>query len=110
MSKDGKMASKEVQPIGEADMEKYIGNSDVSIVDLRESDLYRDGHIQGAINISFAEFQSRMKELDPKKSVILVCHVGPMGEASGQLLLQNGFHMVSNLSGGMANWNGKLVR
>jgi rhodanese-related sulfurtransferase len=106
-SMDG-MKDQEVHKIGQSDILKEIKNPDVVIVDLRESNLYKKGHIPNSINIPFEEFQDGAKELDPSKSIILVCHTGPMGDASGQILLQKGFQHVSNLSGGMAQWSGPI--
>lgn len=80
------------------------------IVDLREPELYRAGHIQGAINIPFEQFRDRMAELSPDAGIALVCHTGPMGDISGRLLAERGYTKVSNLKGGMAAWSGKLAR
>jgi len=80
------------------------------IVDLREPDLYKAGHITGAKNIPFEEFDRRFDELDPQAKIALVCHSGPMGEISGTLLAERGYSKVSNVRGGMAAWRGKLER
>ena len=80
------------------------------IVDLREPELYRAGHITGARNIPFEEFDKRMHQLNPETKIVLVCHTGPMGDASGSLLAERGYTSVWNLSGGMAGWSGKLVK
>ncbi|MBI4320841.1 MAG: rhodanese-like domain-containing protein [Chloroflexi bacterium] len=80
------------------------------IVDLREPELYRAGHITGAQNVPFEEFDKRMNELNPETKIVLVCHTGPMGDASGSLLAERGYGQVRNLAGGMAAWRGKLVR
>jgi rhodanese-related sulfurtransferase len=81
----------------------------VTIVDLREPELYAEGHIPGAINIPFEEFQSRYQELDKRKRTVFVCHTGPMGDASSQFLLEKGFSDLANLTGGMAKWDGPVT-
>ncbi len=80
------------------------------IVDLREPELYRAGHIPGARNIPFEQFNDRMKELNPESNIVLVCHTGPMGDVSGALLAGQGYASVRNLSGGMAAWSGSLAK
>jgi rhodanese-related sulfurtransferase len=102
------MEKHEVHNINQSDLIKEIKNPEVIIVDIREPSLYEKSHIPNSVNIPFEEFQKRFKELDPKKNIILVCHVGSMGEASGQLLLEQGFQHVSNLSVGMAQWTGPI--
>jgi rhodanese-related sulfurtransferase len=110
MSKNGDMKETNVpQSIDGNELEKYLNNPDVTIVDVRESTGYSNGHIPNAINIPFQDFQQRYKELDSSKFIILVCHSGGMGQASGQFLLQKGFKHVANLSGGMAKWTGKVI-
>jgi rhodanese-related sulfurtransferase len=111
MSGDMKgMKSGEVHNIDQSYLVKAINKSNVTIVDIREPYLFEKSHIPNAINIPFADFESRFKELDSNKEIILVCHEGSMGEASGQLLLQNSFKHVSNLTGGMDQWSGPLEK
>jgi rhodanese-related sulfurtransferase len=97
-----------LQSMDQAELLKYLDKSDVTIVDVREPASYKKGHIPSAINIPFTDFQKRYNELDSSKLIILVCHTGGMGEASGQLLLQQGFKHVANLSGGIAKWSGPV--
>lgn len=91
-------------------LENELGKSEMVIVDLREPELYRNGHIPGAINIPFYTFQARYRELDSKKRIVFVCHTGPMGEASAQFLVEKGYARVANLEGGMARWRGPVTR
>jgi rhodanese-related sulfurtransferase len=108
MSDNGDMSK--VHNINQSDLLKSMNKTDVTIVDIREPYLYSKSHIPNSINIPFADFESRFKEIDSNKEIILVCHEGSMGEASGQLLLQNGYKHVSNLTGGMAQWSGPLEK
>lgn len=80
------------------------------VVDLREPELYRAGHVPGAQNIPFDLFQQRMNELRPDARIVLVCHTGQMGDISGTLLAQQGYAKVSNLKGGMAAWDGRIEK
>jgi rhodanese-related sulfurtransferase len=105
---ESEMENQKVHKINQENVLKEIKNTDVTIVDLREPSLYQKGHIPNSINIPFEDFQNRYKELDPNKNIILICHVGSMGEASGQFLLEKEFQHVSNLSGGIAQWTGPI--
>ena len=82
----------------------------LTIVDLREPELYRAGRIPGAQNIPFDQFEQRMNELRPDARIVLVCHNGPMGDVSGSLLAERGYAKVSNLNGGMAAWDGRIEK
>ncbi len=76
------------------------------IVDLREPILFEKGHIKGAVLVPFADFEKKYSQLDKDKRIILVCHMGPMGEAAGQFLSENGYKQVYNVKGGMRAWEG----
>ncbi len=80
------------------------------IVDLREPELFSAGHVPGARNIPFEQFNDRMSELNPGDQIVLVCHMGGMGDVSGSTLAQLGYTRVSNLAGGMGRWGGRLVK
>jgi rhodanese-related sulfurtransferase len=81
-----------------------------TIIDLREPELYGEGHISGAINIPFEQFKQRMGEINPEQPVVFVCHTGPMGDVTSTMLVEQGFENVSNLSGGMAKWSGAVTK
>lgn len=85
---------------------EMIDNPNVLIVDVREDYLYEKSHIPNAVNIPFTEIEQRYQEIDKNKEIVFVCHSGPMGEASSQLLTNKGYKNVANLIGGMAGWTG----
>jgi rhodanese-related sulfurtransferase len=102
-------SSSSVRAISQPELIKFLNKPNVTIVDLREPTGFNKSHIPNAINIPFEDFQKRYHELDSSKLIVLVCHVGSMGDASGQLLIQKGFKHVVNLSGGMAKWSGPIT-
>jgi rhodanese-related sulfurtransferase len=83
-----------------------LNKENVTIVDVRELDLYKQAHIPGAINIPFNDFEERYTELSKTKKIIFVCHGGPMGEETSEFLIEKGYKDVANLAGGMASWRG----
>jgi rhodanese-related sulfurtransferase len=83
----------------------------LTIVDVREPELFAAGHIPGAINIPYDDAKPRVvKELSPQDRIVFVCHGGPMGDELGTLLAGRGYDSVYNLKGGMKKWNGPVVR
>lgn len=83
----------------------------IVIVDVREAELFSEGHIKGAINIPDDVAKSRvLKELSPNDRIVFVCHGGPMGDELGKLLVKNGYPDVYNLAGGMKKWKGGVVK
>ncbi len=83
----------------------------VTIVDVREPELFASGHIPGAINIPYDGADERVvNELSKDEAIVFVCHGGPMGDELAELLARNGFSEVYNLRGGMRWWRGKLEK
>lgn len=94
----GKMPVVYWEDVYEADRNK------VTILDMRSPEEYASGYIPGAINIPVDEIRSRMNEVPRNKPVYTYCHSGMRGYLSQQILLQNGFKEVYNLSGGYTTY------
>jgi rhodanese-related sulfurtransferase len=84
----------------------------VTIVDVREPELFRAGHIPGAINIPYEVSHARiLKELNPKERIVFVCHGGPMGDELSRILIKNSYKEVFNLKGGMQRgWKSERIK
>ncbi len=77
------------------------------IVDVREPDEWRAGHIPGARHIPLGRLAAAVQELDPDREVIVVCRSGSRSAVAARALLRAGFPRVSNLAGGMIAWTGR---
>ena len=79
------------------------------IVDVREPDEYTGelGHIQGSILIPLKDLTARADELNAHKErhVIVVCRAGVRSTTAAAILTGLGYEHVSNLKGGMLDWN-----
>lgn len=82
----------------------------VTIVDVREPELFAEGHIPGAINRPWPGVkETAAAELPKDHAIVLVCHGGPMGDELADILVAAGFTDVRNLEGGMRKWSGPVV-
>lgn len=88
-------------------MAKQLMGSDPSlqVVDVRGPDDYQAGHIEGAINIPFAELEQRMNELDVGRNVVVYCGSGTSSILGAGILQEAGF-MVYHMDGGIMEWVG----
>ena len=83
----------------------------IKIVDLREPELFDEGHVPGAINIPYDDAPGRaLKELKRDETIVFVCHGGPMGDELAELLVNNNYKKVYNLTGGMKKWSGPKAK
>jgi NADPH-dependent 2,4-dienoyl-CoA reductase/sulfur reductase-like enzyme/rhodanese-related sulfurtransferase len=69
------------------------------LLDVRQPDEFRDGHIPSASNIPLPELRQRLGELPREKQIHLYCGVGKRAYYACRVLTQNGFR-VKNLPGG----------
>ena len=82
--------------------------NNVQLVDVRTSEEFNAGHIEGAINIDFKNeelFYQLFKGLDKKNPVYVYCRSGNRSKKSADKLLELGFSKVYDLKGGYIEWN-----
>lgn len=77
------------------------------IVDVRQSDEWRSGHIPDAKHIPLDQLKSRLGELEQYKDrpIIMQCQGGVRSAKAAQMLKQVGFSQVYDLKGGINAWN-----
>jgi NADPH-dependent 2,4-dienoyl-CoA reductase/sulfur reductase-like enzyme/rhodanese-related sulfurtransferase len=86
-------------------LQKKIKDSeDVTIIDARASSQYESAHVDGAVNIPQDKLREECKNMDKSKSVVTYCNKGVTGNAAQNILINNGFNEVYNLSGGHKNF------
>ncbi len=73
------------------------------ILDVRQPEEFRGGHIAGAKQIPLGELGGRLKELPAGREIICVCHTGSRSVPAARKLLEAGYQ-VFNLQGGMLAW------
>jgi len=73
--------------------EEYI------LLDVRSEEEYKNGHIEGALNIPVDSLRERLGELDYDKPIIEYCQVGLRGYVADRILSQHGYQ-VKNITGG----------
>src|SRR5690554_4425848 len=70
------------------------------LLDVRTPDECELGTINNAINIPLDELRNRLDELPTNRPIYAFCAIGLRGYLATNILLQNGFTGVYNLSGG----------
>lgn len=82
-----------------------LSSDDSYIIDTRPLPQYEMGHIKGAVSIPTEAMRSRLSEIPKDKRIILYCAIGYNGYLASQILKQNGFEDVYNLSGGYRTYS-----
>jgi NADPH-dependent 2,4-dienoyl-CoA reductase/sulfur reductase-like enzyme/rhodanese-related sulfurtransferase len=77
----------------------------IQIVDARVSTQYEKDHVEEAVNMPHSKLREQLKKLNPNVTTITYCNKGVTGNAAQNILLNNGFKEVYNLSGGHKNYS-----
>jgi rhodanese-related sulfurtransferase/rubrerythrin len=81
----------------------------VTILDVRQPQEYKKGHIPGAKLVPLTQLDDRLDEIDPHKPTVVYCAVGGRSRVAAQMLSGKGFDEVFNLSGGIKAWNSETA-
>lgn len=73
------------------------------LIDVRESHEYRAGHAPGAKLIPLGSLESKFHEIPKEREILVVCQSGMRSAQAASILARAGYK-VSNVSGGMSNW------
>ena len=77
--------------------------SSILILDVRQPDEFRSGHIAGAKLIPLGELPSRMTELPKGQDILCVCRSGARSSTAVGQLVRAGYK-AQNMRGGMMGW------
>jgi glyoxylase-like metal-dependent hydrolase (beta-lactamase superfamily II)/rhodanese-related sulfurtransferase len=99
-----------IRQISAADLDARLRAEDAPIViDVREPEEYRDelGHLPFSRLIPLRALPSSATELESLKGkeIVVVCRAGVRSTTAAAILTALGFEHVSNLKGGMLEWN-----
>lgn len=93
------------------DIDKSVmSDNSIQIIDIRTPNEWKQGVLKGAILVNLTDnngefnekFLENIKEkIDPNKKIAIICRSGVRSLRASELLVQNGYKDVINLSGGM---------
>jgi rhodanese-related sulfurtransferase len=86
---------------------KLRSGSPPQILDVRTRGEFRQGHIEGALNVPIIELRSKATELpfDRGRPVFAVCLTAHRSIPAVRILNDHGYRQVAQLAGGMVAWH-----
>ena len=73
------------------------------VVDVRQPEEYRQGHIAGSKLIPLGDLHKRIKELPQGREIVCVCASGSRSSSAAKTLMKEGY-TVFDMQGGMLAW------
>ncbi len=91
-------------PVSEA--VRMVNRDSALVVDVREPDEFRNGHIPDAINIPLSALRTRVSELEKFKSrpLLISCRTSQRSAKAASMLRSQNFQSVHILAGGILAW------
>ena len=87
------------------ELNEYITkNSNIVLIDVRESWEYSVVSIKDSIHIPISEIQNRMHDFKEEQTIVFICHHGIRSRMVGNYFQQNDFENIINLRGGIDSW------
>lgn len=77
----------------------------VQVVDIRDEESYRQGHIAGAFHLHNSNIQDYIQEADPESPLLVCCYHGHMSQSAAAYLSEQGFRETYSLDGGFEAWS-----
>ncbi|QHE52932.1 rhodanese-like domain-containing protein [Pontibacillus sp. HMF3514] len=84
------------------------GYRKAQLIDVREPNEFKGGHILGARNIPVTQLKQRLQEVRPDKPVYLYCQNGTRAARAANILHKKGYKDINQLQGGFKKWGGKI--
>ena len=88
--------------IGAKDVENYKRQGGL-LIDIRSPQDYRNGHIEGAVNVPAEQLENYMKTASKNRVLILYCQHGSMSFQEGKKYVREGYR-ICTLAGGFATY------
>jgi glyoxylase-like metal-dependent hydrolase (beta-lactamase superfamily II)/rhodanese-related sulfurtransferase len=102
-------AAREIAFLSMEELKKHIeqGNQQLLVLDIRDREAFRAGHLQGARNIPRGELELRAdRELpDPTQRILTVCQFGKISILAAYTLRSMGYSRAIALDGGLEAWS-----
>lgn len=102
------VAKKSATYLNEEDFK--TGMHKAQVIDLREKDEFRAGHILGARNMPYSIFKSMMPSIRKDMPVYLYDSKKTFSIRAANMLRKNGYQDIYILRDGFRNWTGKTKR
>ncbi|HHQ69651.1 MAG TPA: rhodanese-like domain-containing protein [Halothiobacillaceae bacterium] len=86
---------------------RKTGRENTVLIDVREPDEWRAGHIKGARHIPLGKLSDKLDELKKKdldKDIVIYCRSGNRSATAASMLVKAGFEQVGHLAGGIIAW------
>lgn len=81
-----------------------IDKGNITIVDIRDPESFREAHIENAISLTEENLEWFVKNADKNKPLICYCYLGNTSQGAAQFFCEQGFKDTYSIMGGFEEW------
>ena len=92
--------------VNTAQLTQLVNHQDAVVIDTRNADVFKQGHIVNAINIPLSDMNESLPAIKKLKgkTVVAYCVSGLSSKSACKILIKSGVENVFNLTGGINAW------
>ena len=94
-----------IEQIMAASAKERWDRGEITILDVRGSSEYKEGHVPGAVHIPLGYLEERLDEIPGDKPLVVHCLSGFRSSVATSILDAHGFAPIASLVGGYEAWN-----
>lgn len=98
-----------IKQVSVEEVHSLLGNSVITLIDVRTPQEFTRGAIQGSINIPVDELGKKIESLipDKNKTIYLYCLSGARSESAAHILTNLGYSNAYSMTNGLLMWRSK---
>jgi rhodanese-related sulfurtransferase len=104
------ISSEGYRNVSTEEAKQLIDNKEVVVLDVRTPEEYQAGHIPNAILIPLQELENKLNDLDKEEPYLVVCRSGNRSAQASEILTNNSFTNIYNMTGGMNSWTYEIEK
>ena len=86
------------------DAKDLLSKDDLILIDIRDYNSFKNGHIDNAIHVEDLDIQNFLKEKDKNDTILIYCYHGNSSQLAANFFSQNGFKNVFSMDEGYEGW------
>lgn len=88
---------------------KLKNGEKLSLIDVREVEELAESKIEGVVHIPLGQLSERLSEISKDDHHYLICHAGGRSARGCDILSKHGYK-ITNVSGGMVEWEDNIIK
>lgn len=86
------------------DAKDLLSKDNIILIDIRDYNSFKNGHINNAIHVEDLDIQNFLKEKDKNDTILIYCYHGNSSQSAANFFANQGFKNVFSIDEGYEGW------